>query len=58
MEKAVNLANTFLQNPQQLNDLRLHLREQMKNSPLCDANLFAQNFQNTMQNIWNDFVNS
>lgn len=58
VEKAVNLANTFLQNPQQLNDLRLHLREQMKNSPLCDANLFAQNFQNTMQNIWNDFVNS
>ena len=41
----------------ELNALRLNLRQQILDSPLCDADRFAKNFAEAMQKIWQDFLN-
>ena len=41
----------------ELNALRLNLRQQILDSPLCDADRFAKNFAKAMQKIWQDFLN-
>lgn len=72
--KAVGLENWICQNetefvekvkyfaaPNQrkyLNDLHNNLREITLKSAICDAELFAKNFETKMWEIWNDFLNS
>lgn len=72
--KAVGLENWICQNetefvekvkyfaaPNQrkyLNDLHNNLREITLKSAICDAELFAKNFEIKMWEIWNDFLNS
>lgn len=72
--KAVGLENWICQNetefvekvkyfaaPNQrkyLNDLHNNLREITLKSAICDAELFAKNFETKMWKIWNDFLNS
>lgn len=41
-----------------LNDLHNNLREITLKSAICDAELFAKNFETKMWEIWNDFLNS
>jgi len=46
--KAVELAN----NPEKLAELRKTLREKMKNSPLCSAKRYAQEFEAAYRQMW------
>ncbi len=41
-----------------LNNLHNNLREITLKSAICDAELFAKNFETKMWEIWNDFLNS
>ena len=48
---AVSLSNDL----ERLAELRKDLREQMKNSQLCDAGLFARNIEEAFENMWMNF---
>ena len=54
----VNQAIFFAENPQKLNELKNGLAEKARKSPLCDAELFAKNFEIKMWEVWNNFLNS
>ena len=54
----INQAVFFANNLQKLNELKINLAEKARKSPLCDAELFAKNFEVQMWNVWKDFVNS
>ena len=54
----INQAVFFANNLQKLNELKTNLAEKARKSPLCDAELFAKNFEIQMWNVWKDFVNS
>ena len=70
--KAVGLDNWICQSPEEfvekakyfsapeqqkyLNDLHNNLREKTLKSPLCDAELFAKNFEIKMWEVWNKFL--
>ena len=54
----INQAVFFANNLQKLNELKINLAEKARKSPLCDAELFAKNFEIQMWNVWKDFVNS
>lgn len=53
--KAQHFVEQFTKHPQQLNALRLNLRQNLLQSPGCNAPLFAQNFEKAMWQMWNDF---
>lgn len=52
IEIAVSLANDIVR----LQELRISLREKMKNSPLCDGMTFTRNLEKTYISLWNDFL--
>ena len=52
----VNQAIFFAENPQKLNELKNGLAEKARKSPLCDAELFAKNFEIKMWEVWNKFL--
>ncbi len=54
----INKAIFFAENPAKLAELKIGLAEKARNSPLCDAELFAENFELQMQKIWQNFLNS
>ena len=54
----VNQAIFFAENPQKLNELKNGLSEKARKSSLCDAELFAKNFEIKMWEVWNNFLNS
>lgn len=47
-ERVVNLAN----DPENLTNIRKHLRSALLESPVCDATGFARHFANAMRAIW------
>ena len=54
----VNQAIFFAENPQKLNELKNGLAEKVRKSPLCDAELFAKNFEIKMWEVWQKFLNA
>ena len=52
----VNQAVFFANNPQKLNELKNGLAEKARKSPLCDAELFAKNFEIKMWEVWQKFL--
>ena len=52
IEKAVVWAN----DKEQLQSIRKNLRQQMKESPLCDAVSFAKKVEEAYQNMWARFI--
>lgn len=54
-EEYVSLAVRLGQNPAKLRTLRSNLRPFIEQSPLCDKQLFATEFQNTLNHMWNSF---
>ena len=52
----VNQAIFFANNPQKLNELKNGLAEKVRKSPLCDAELFAKNFEIKMWEVWQKFL--
>jgi protein O-GlcNAc transferase len=54
IERAVNLA----EDKELLINLRKSLRQQMKDSPLCDAESFAKNIEDVYLNIWEKYTGS
>lgn len=55
-EKYVNQAVYFANNPQVLDEIHQTLQQKVRTSPLCDSQLFAQNFEKSMWQIWNEFL--
>lgn len=51
-EDYVSKAQTFASDLQSLSELRGRLRQQILNSPLCDAKRFARNFERALSDIW------
>ena len=54
----VNQAIFFAENPEKLDELKINLAQKARKSPLCDAELFAKNFEIKMWEVWNNFLNS
>ena len=52
----VNQAIFFAENPQKLNELKNGLAQKARKSSLCDAELFAKNFEIKMWEVWNKFL--
>ena len=52
----VNQAVFFAENPEKLDELKINLVEKARKSPLCDAELFAKNFEIKMWEVWNKFL--
>ncbi len=52
----INQAIFFAENPTQLNELKKGLYEKARKSPLCNAELFAKNFEIEMWKVWNKFL--
>ena len=52
IEKAVALAN----DEEQLQNIRKDLRQQMKDSPLCDAASFAKKVEDAYLNMWERYT--
>jgi protein O-GlcNAc transferase len=56
-EEYLNIAINKASDLQSLANLRKNLREQVRTSPLCNAQLFAHNFENAMFDMWKEKVN-
>ena len=54
----VNQAVFFAENPEKLDELKINLAQKARKSPLCDAELFAKNFEIKMWEIWDNFLQS
>ena len=54
LAKAISLSTDI----RRLNTLRSGLREQIMDSPLFNANRFADHFKNALWNIWNQYENN
>lgn len=54
-EEYIEIAKNISSNIDQLNDIRLNLRQKMASSPLCDGKAFAGHFGNAIKTIWKDF---
>ena len=52
----VNQAIFFAENPQKLNELKNGLAQKARKSSLCDAELFAKNFEIKMWEVWQKFL--
>ena len=52
----VNQAIFFAENPEKLDELKINLAEKARKSPLCDAELFAKNFEIKMWEVWQKFL--
>ena len=55
MDSYIDLAVSLSGDRQRLAELRKTLREQMKNSQLCNAGLFAKNVEEAFLNMWLEF---
>lgn len=55
-EKYINQAVYFANNPQVLDEVHQTLQKKVRKSPLCDSELFAKNFEKSMWQIWNEFL--
>lgn len=55
-EKYINQAVYFANNPQVLDEVHQTLQKKVRKSPLCDSGLFAKNFEKSMWQIWNEFL--
>ena len=54
----VNQAVFFAENPEKLDELKINLAQKARKSPLCDAELFAKNFEIKMWEVWDNFLQS
>lgn len=57
-DEFINKAIYYANNRAELNLLKTNLRHKTLLSPLCDADLFADNFNIAMQKLWDDFLSS
>lgn len=55
-QQFINQADYLANNSKVLNEIHQRLIQKVKNSPLCDSNLFAKNFAEAMWKIWNKFL--
>ncbi len=54
----IDIAVKLSQNREQLNAVRMNLRERMQTSPLCDSKGFTQQLENAYQDIWQRWCNN
>ena len=52
----VTKAIKFSANLKQLSEIKKNLRKVALNSPLFNASLFAEQFQDAVWKMWNDFI--
>ncbi len=57
-KKYIEIAVSLAKNIDKLSMIRKHMRQKMINSPLCDAQFFAQKIENAYKKMWGKYISN